>query len=120
MMINNVIISLYLSLNIFIQQFPFNHSPSLITGFTINIHQRENKADILLHSKFYPSIINHSTSHIHFYQTQTYKKATIDYQYQQQSSIGPEVYLYQIPNNNITTIDQTKYISEIRLAVMPQ
>ena len=90
-----------------------------MTGLTIHIYRRENKANIFQHSNFYPFITNYYISHLNFYQAQTYKKSTIDYQWQQQSSIGTEFFPYQISNNNITTIDQTKYIPEIKLAVMP-
>ena len=52
-----------------------------------------------------------------FYQNRTYKKAIIDYKYQHQSIIGPAAFLYQISNNNITTIDLTYYILETGLDV---
>ena len=38
----------------FIQTFMFHRWSRLTTGFTINIDQRENKADILQHKRFYP------------------------------------------------------------------
>ena len=77
---NNTIISSNLLLYHFIQQLSFHHCSRLITGFTIHVYWREKKADIFHHSKFYPFIINYSIIHLYLYQTQTYKKATMDYQ----------------------------------------
>ena len=106
--IKKIISSSNLLLYHFIQQLPFHHCSRLITGFTICIYRRENKADTSQNSSFYPFIINYYIIHIQFYPNQTYNKATIDFQYQQHSSIGPSVFLYQISNNNITIIHQTK------------